>query len=229
MNLLQTGTSVSAHTHAHTRAHAPAAQKDLGANMAIPRPQLPGPRWGSDLPLDGTGPTPDVPDLQSRHSAPTWDQPSREEEVQAVGPGCSRNPTASPEACPLPQDPKGCQDEAWPRLPLPLLAAPLKGAATNSLRHSEAGIWAGGPGKGRGRESQRARSLSEAELSCTRGGYKEGLELLVQRGCPSSQPTPAHLLGSPAPPSKQEALHTQVGSPSPGSSSPALPSPLPSG
>lgn len=71
----------------------------------------------------------------------------------------SRNPTTSPEACPLAQDPRAAKMWPGPSLPLPLLAAPPKGAATNSLRHSEApGSGPEALGRAWGRESEsRAR------------------------------------------------------------------------
>lgn len=72
----------------------------------------------------------------------------------------SRNPTTSPEACPFPQDPRAAKTWPGPSLPLPLLAAPLKGAATNSLRHSEVlGSGPEAPGRAWGRGCQRPGSL----------------------------------------------------------------------
>lgn len=72
----------------------------------------------------------------------------------------SRNPTTSPEACPLPQDPRAAKMWPGPSLPLPLLAAPPKGAATNSLRHSEApGSGPEAPGRVWGRDYQRPGSF----------------------------------------------------------------------
>lgn len=68
----------------------------------------------------------------------------------------SRNPTSSLEACPLPQDPRAAKMWTGPSLPLPLLAAPPKGAATNSLRHSEA------PGSG---PEALGKGVSEARVS----------------------------------------------------------------
>lgn len=124
---------------------------------------------GSDLPLDEqTAPRGQADlDLQSLgehncHSALAWG-PAPEgrggEEVEdLLG---SRTLTSSREACPLPQDPRTAK--MWPglSLPLPLLAAPPKGAATNSLRHSEApGSGPEALGRAWGREDRQPESLS---------------------------------------------------------------------
>lgn len=81
----------------------------------------------------------------------------------------SRNPTTSPEACPLAQDPRAAKMWPGPSLPLPLLAAPPKGAAMNSLRHSEApGSGPEAPGRAWGRESKSRAPPWRAELlGCT--------------------------------------------------------------
>lgn len=72
----------------------------------------------------------------------------------------SRNSIASPEACPLPQDPRAAKMCLGLSLSLPLLAAPPKGAATNSLRHSEA------PESG---PEAPGREISEARVSAHGG------------------------------------------------------------
>lgn len=95
----------------------------------------------------------------------------------------SRNPISSPETCPLPQDPRAAKMLPSPSLPLLLLAAPPKGAATNSLRHSEAlGSGPEAPGRAWGRELQKPGSLflESRLLSCTtrRPAFK-AVKLLV--------------------------------------------------
>lgn len=73
----------------------------------------------------------------------------------------SRNLTSLLEACPPSQDPKMAKMCPGPSPPLPLLAAPPKGSATNSLRHSEApGSGPEALGRAWGREYQKPESLS---------------------------------------------------------------------
>lgn len=82
----------------------------------------------------------------------------------------SSNPTSSPVACLLPQDPRAAKMWPGPSLPLPLLAAPPKGAATNicaTRRPQDLGRrLQGGPGDASIR-SQGLSTWGTELLSCT--------------------------------------------------------------
>lgn len=129
----------------------------------------------------------------------------------------SRNPTSSPAACPLPQDPRAAKMGPGSSLPLPLLAAPPKGAATSSLRHSEApGSGPEAPGRAWGREYQKPGPL-HMQARTPQGHHQEasteGLEAASLGGCLSPQPAQT-LPGLPAPPSPPGSSPPNGGSPS---------------
>ena len=187
--------------------------------LAIPSPQLPG-RPGQEQ----TCPWPQESSSRNQglhlitqtytaqashscHLALNWrpDPKGRggEEVEDLVG---SSNPTSSPVACLLPQDPKAAKMWPGPGPPLPLLAAPPKGAATNSLRHSEApGSGPEAPGRAWGRECQKPGPLHmedrTPQLYHQEAGTK-GLEAASLQGLPELPANPeGPSLGSPAPPS----------------------------
>lgn len=103
-----------------------------------------------------------------------------------------RRPALSPRTPGLPR--RGLAPPAPPTAGCPSKGSCHKQSAP--LRGRDLG---GRPREGPGRESQRAGSLPEAELSCTRGGYKEGLELPGPEGLPELPAHPGPPPGLPSP------------------------------
>ena len=195
----------------------------------MPSAQLPGQTvqdqtclWTRRSPSQGPGSAADTLDLQSLGkpqlplSSDLGTSLQGKRKRGSGGPGWQQEPYLLPGGLPSPPGPQGCQDVAWPQPAPPTAGCPSKGSCHKQsapLRGPR--IWAGGPGEG----SSRSQSLSpwkEEFLSFQQEAGTKGLEADSLERLPE---LPAHprgpSLGSPAPPSQQEALPVSCGGYSP--------------
>lgn len=156
-------------THTCTRS-SKTLRKDLVATSATPSPQLPGQAVQDQTCLE----TSRFSSLRARAqstgkpqlplSSDLGTNPQGKRKRGCGGPGWQQEPYYLPRGLPSPQDPRAAKMWLGPSLSLPLLAAPPKGAATNSLCHSEAPeSGPESPGRAWGREYQKPGRVSLME------------------------------------------------------------------